>query len=50
MLAGTWARRAFHGVLWQDANAGKILGETATELVINVEQAQLIPVDLLAGQ
>ncbi|MGH3156439.1 MAG: hypothetical protein ACRDNF_07695, partial [Streptosporangiaceae bacterium] len=46
MLAGRWTRRAFHGVQWQDANAGKILGETAVELVINVKRAQLVPVDL----
>lgn len=48
MLAGRWTRRAFDGVRWQDANAGKILGETAAELLINIKRAQLAPLDLAA--
>lgn len=46
MLAGRWTRRALDGVRWQDANAGKILGETSAELLINIKRAQLVPLDL----
>jgi len=46
MLAGRWSRQALDGVRWQEANAGKILGETATEMLINIKRAQFAPLDL----
>jgi hypothetical protein len=46
MLAGRWTRAAFNGVRWQDADAGKILTGTASELVRNEKRGQGFPVDL----
>lgn len=46
MLAGRWARSAFNGVRWADADAAAILAGTATELVLNQKRGQVLPVDL----
>jgi hypothetical protein len=46
VLAGRWTRAAFNGVRWQDADAGKILTGTASELVRNEKRGQVFPVDL----
>jgi len=46
MVAGRWTRTAFNGVRRADANAGKILAGTATELVLNQKRGQILPVDL----
>lgn len=46
LLAGRWAREAFEGVRWQDADAMAIMTGTASELVMNVKRVQILPVDL----
>ncbi|MGH3248169.1 MAG: hypothetical protein ACRDOI_18495 [Trebonia sp.] len=46
MVAGRWTRAALNGVRWADADAGKILAGTATELVLNQKRGQVFPVDL----
>ena len=48
MLAGHWSRAAFNGVQWQDADSGKILVGTATELISNEKRGQMVPIDLAA--
>jgi hypothetical protein len=48
MLAGRWARSAFNGVRWADAEAVDILAGTAIELLLNQKRGQVLPVDLAA--
>jgi hypothetical protein len=46
MAAGRWTRTALNGVRWADADAGNILADTATELILNQKRGQVLPVDL----
>ena len=47
-MAGLWARMAFKGVHWADADAGNSLAGTATELAFYQKRGQILPVDLSA--
>jgi hypothetical protein len=46
IMAGRWTRPSFNGVRWQEADAGTILQDTASELVANIRRSQLLPIDL----
>lgn len=46
MVAGHWSRAALGGVRWQEADAAKILVQTAGELVQNSVRGQVAPIDL----
>jgi hypothetical protein len=35
LVAGQWERQAFQGVRWSDADAARVVNDTATELVLN---------------
>jgi hypothetical protein len=47
LLAGRFLRSAFDGVRWQEANAGTIVEDTATELLVNLRRGtELQPINL----
>jgi hypothetical protein len=47
LLAGRLLRSAFDGVRWQEANAGTIVEDTATELLVNLRRGtELQPINL----
>jgi hypothetical protein len=47
LLAGRFLRSAFDGVRWQDASAGTIVEDTATELLVNLRRGtELQPINL----
>lgn len=46
VVAGRWSRRAFGGVHWQEADAGNVLTQTASELVLNETRGRIAPIDL----
>jgi hypothetical protein len=47
ILAGRFLRSAFDGVRWQDADAGRIVEDTATELLVNLRRGtELQPINL----
>ena len=47
LLAGRFLRSAFDGVRWQDADASRIVVDTATELLVNLRRGtELQPINL----
>ena len=47
LLAGRFLRPAFDGVRWQDADASRIVQDTATELLVNLRRGtELQPINL----
>ena len=47
LLAGRFLRSAFDGVRWQEASAGTIVEDTATELLVNLRRGtELQPINL----
>lgn len=47
LLAGRFLRSAFDGVRWRDADASRIVQDTATELLVNLRRgAELQPINL----
>jgi hypothetical protein len=47
LLAGRFLRSAFDGVRWLDADASRIVADTATELLVNLRRGtQLQPINL----
>jgi hypothetical protein len=47
LLAGRFVRSAFDGVPWQEASAGTIVEDTATELLVDLRRGmELQPINL----
>jgi hypothetical protein len=47
LVAGRFLRSAFDGVRWEDADASRIVADTATELLVNLRRGtQLQPINL----
>jgi hypothetical protein len=47
VLAGRFRRSAFDGVRWQDADASRIIEDTASELLVNLRRGtELQPINL----